>query len=275
MKFGLALGGGGIKGLAHIGLLKCLDRHQLKPSVISGSSMGAIIGALYARGLSGEEIESRIRTMVIHPGEKWKSIFRRRAHLLNWIRVLRPEKGKSGLVTPEGLFQHLFDELLDVSFEDLDIPFVACACDFHSAEEVALKEGELLPALRASIAIPGAFAPIELGGRLLLDGGLVNNVPLSMLEGCDKRIACNVISAPSVKAPTTSEVINGGLTIMVVHMTRKALQEHPADFILNIDTDAINAMDLLKIDEALTLGDAAARENEALLLATLTSSADE
>ncbi len=254
---GLALGGGGVKGLAHIGLLKWLDRNKTRPGTISGTSMGAILGALYASGLSGDEIESRVREHIVSAGEPVKEIYRKRGNLLKWTKVFSFEKARGGMVAADGLFEHLFSELIDIRFEDLEIPFVAVATDFYSGREVVLHSGPLLPAIRASMAVPGVFAPVTIDDQLLVDGGLVNNLPTSHIRNCRIKIASDVIGLTRIENPKPLDVINGGISIMLCHSTRRALEQHPVDLLIKPDTEGIKAFDFPKIEETLKRGEEA------------------
>ncbi|VUD69167.1 putative NTE family protein [Thalassocella blandensis] len=258
VKFGLALGGGGVKGLAHIALLKQLDEWKIKPTLIAGSSMGAILGALYAHGLTGKEIEDRVRMHIIGPNEGVKETFRKSKHLLKWARVFSWEKSRGGLITADGLFEHLFSEIINLDFNDLDIAFKAIATDYHTGQEVVLRSGELLPAVRASMAVPGVFAPVKINTRLLIDGGVINNLPCDQVAGCGgKIIASDVISLPTFRSPSTLQVMSGALNIMIADRTRRLMQEFPPDFIFKPNTEGVDAFDFHKIADVLVQGQAA------------------
>ncbi len=269
-RLGLALGGGAVRGLAHIGLLKILDKHDIKPATISGTSMGAIIGALYASGLTGLEIEQRVREHLIEPGDKLKTIYKKRSKLVKWAKVFGYEKARGGLVKAEGLFTHLFDELIDTQFEQLDVPFTCIATDFHRGIEVALREGELLPAVLASMAVPGFFAPVQVQhegeNRTLVDGGLTNNLPTSHIQDCEIKFASDVMALPKKQDPKTLEVVNGAINIMVVNASRLSLHAHPVDLLIQPHAEGVDAFDFHKIDEVLKRGDEEAALHEAQIL---------
>ncbi|MFT5085244.1 MAG: NTE family protein [Lentisphaeria bacterium] len=282
---GLALGGGGVKGLAHIALLKHLDYLGVKPNVIAGTSMGAIVGALYARGLSGIEIEERVHAHIVSRKETVKEVFKRRKHLLKWAKVFSYEKARGGLFNADGLFEHLFSEIVDVSFEELTTPFTAVATDYHLGTEVALTEGPLLPAVRASMAVPGVFAPVTLNKRLLVDGGLTNNVPCEYAafhhletnrrgsdidvseKNSDKKnakglishllIASDVICLPAHPNPKSIQVMSGSVSIMLKAATRQKLALHPPQFLFSPLTEDIDAFDFHKIRQVLERGEQA------------------
>ncbi|MFL0800935.1 MAG: patatin-like phospholipase family protein [Agarilytica sp.] len=269
-KFGLALGGGGVKGLAHIALLKKLDEMGAKPQAISGTSMGAIIGALYAHGLSGLDIEQRVRSHLFSRRGIVKDTYRRRKHLVKWLKVFKFDKKRGGFITADGLFEHLFSELIACDFSDLEIPFTAVAGDFHSAEEVVLNSGSVLPAVQASMAVPGVFAPINLNNRLLVDGGVVNNVPCShVAQPGQLTIASDVISLSEIETPKATEVVSGAFSIMMRAATEQRFALHPPDFIFRPDTKQIDAFDFHKIATVLARGEeaieASAKKLETLL----------
>lgn len=270
---GLALGGGAVKGLAHIGLLKLIDKHGLTPSHISGTSMGAIIGALYAAGLSGLEIETRVREHLIGSSESPANIYKTGNKLVRWAKIFRYEKGPGGLVTADGLFTHLFSELKGIDFNDLKHTFTCSATNFTSGNEVVLNRGKVLQAVQASMAVPGVFAPIYVNiddvERCLVDGGLVNNVPTSHIQQCNFKIASDVISLSKNEHPKTLEAINGAVNIMVHQATKMALAEYPVDIVHTVDTNGIEAFDFHRMDEALALGDKAASKLEPLLIESL------
>ncbi len=268
--FGLALGGGGVKGLAHIALLKKLDEMGVKPTAISGTSMGAIIGALYAHGLSGLDIEERVRAHLFSRKESLKETYRRRKHLVKWLKVFKFEKGRGGFITADGLFEHLFDELIECDFTELNIPFTAVAADFHSANEVVLNSGQVLPAVQASMAVPGVFAPVMLNSRLLVDGGVVNNVPCSHIaQPGQLTIASDVISLSEVENPKASEVVSGAFSIMMRAATEQRFSQHPPDFVFRPDTKKIDAFDFHKIAKVLERGEEAIKTSSEQLEAVL------
>ena len=158
----LALGGGGVKGLAHIGVLKVLEKEGFKIDAIAGTSAGGIVGALYASGCSLNEIE--------------KIVERQKSH--NFFS--RFSFDGPSLLGVQGLFQILTDSLGDCRFEDLSIPFACTAVDLNNSEEIILAHGNVIDAILATIAIPGIFPPRHLNNYLLVDGGVMDPVPVSL-----------------------------------------------------------------------------------------------
>ena len=193
---GLALGGGGARGLAHILALETIDSSGIKPTAISGTSMGAIIGALYAAGRSGAEIHQGIAEHFVRSGNPVKSIINKAPGFLKWMKAVRLEMKGTGFLKADGFLKYLHEEIGVATFEELEIPLSVVATDFWTGEEVVFSSGPLLPAIGASMAIPGVFTPIVIDGRVLVDGGIVNNVPFDILrDKCTRTVAIDV--APS------------------------------------------------------------------------------
>lgn len=232
-KFGLALGGGGARGLAHALVLEALDEMDCRPGIIAGTSIGAILGALYASGVPGRTIRENIQKNIIPRRE----IFKRRKDLLTMVRTVAFERGPGGLVKPDRFLNLLLASVHKRAFEELHIPLRVIATDFWSGEEVVLETGELLPALKASMAIPGVFAPVSIGDRVLLDGGIVNLVPYEHILGrCDVSIAVNVagIRAPGRhKAPNLWESVLGSIQIMQEATLAERMKRRRADICVN------------------------------------------
>jgi NTE family protein len=176
-RIGVALGGGSARGYAHIGALASLERHGLAPDVLVGTSFGAVVGALYATGRSVEDLRSEASAM-------------RRRDVFPHIADFGLHKG--ALFDGHRL-EGYFDAMLEGrSFSDLRHQLVVVATDIDTGERVLLTEGPLAPALRASAAIPGVFAPARLGGRRLIDGGIGSPVPLDTLSEMDVDVAIGI-----------------------------------------------------------------------------------
>ena len=172
---GLALGGGVARGWAHIGAIRALTEAGIRPDIISGTSIGALVGAAYIAG----ELDTI---------EDWaRSLTKRR--MVSYMDI---RWGGSGLMRGERLAKVLRHYLGDINIEDLDRKFAAVACDLRTGYEVWLQNGPLVPALRASYALPGAFEPILLDGRYMIDGALVNPVPVSTCRALGAHIVIAV-----------------------------------------------------------------------------------
>jgi len=176
-RIGVALGGGSARGYAHIGALASLERHGYAPDIVVGTSFGAVIGALYASGRSPDALHSEAAAM-------------RRRDVFPYIADFGLHKG--ALFDGRRL-EAYFDAMIEGrSFEDLERPLVVVATDVDTGERVLLSRGRLAPALRASASIPGVFAPVVIGGRRLMDGGIGSPVPFDTLRGFDVDLAIGI-----------------------------------------------------------------------------------
>ncbi|MGE5841145.1 MAG: patatin-like phospholipase family protein [Deltaproteobacteria bacterium] len=255
MKIGLALGGGGVRGLAHIPILETLDDLGIKPSIISGTSMGAIIGALYASGMSGKEIRERISRHLILKDDTWRDIIAKKGHLLKWVRAFSAELARGGFINTQGFFEYLFSEIKRRTFEELDVPLLVIAADYWTAEEVVLEADDLLPALQASMAVPGVFAPVSIGGRVLIDGGVVNLVPYDhLLERADFTIGVDVSRVRhrgKNEIPSALESVLGAFNIMQATALAEKMRHRKPDIYVQPEIQDIRMLDFGKTEEVL------------------------
>jgi len=176
-KLGLALGGGAARGWAHIGVLKTLARAGVKPDIIAGTSIGSLVGGIYAAG--------RLQDL-----EDWaRSLTKRRM-----VGLMDFHIGGSGLISGDRLKRLLGSELMDINIEDLPLSYAAIATELGTGHEIWLTHGLLVDAMRASYALPGVFDPVKLGGRWLMDGAMVNPIPVSAARalGADIVVCVNL-----------------------------------------------------------------------------------
>jgi NTE family protein len=209
VRVGVVLSGGGARGLAHVGVIQVLEAQGIKPDIITGTSMGAIIGALYASGRSADEINGIARGMdwsnaLSDASPRHHQPYTFRELEAGMTTDLRMSVTREGIAFPRGVIegQHLeqtLGELFDQNgmamvFEQLPIHFAALAADLETGEQVILNSGALASAVRASMSIPGALAPVERDGRILVDGGIANNMPIDVARamGADFIIAVDV-----------------------------------------------------------------------------------
>jgi NTE family protein len=232
---GIALGAGGANGLAHILMLEALDEMSIRPHCISGSSIGAVIAALYASGKSGKEIREMIGKFIISPGEQIvQELLSNDA--MRWVEFIEIELGHGGLMSSEGFISFLYENIKHDTFEDLEIPLKIVAADLWDRNQVVLESGELLPAIKASMALPGVFHPVLKDDRTLIDGGTVNPVPYDLLAAeCDIVIAIDVIgkrSKPEGTTPSYFEtVFNSAKVMQHAIMAEKRLRKEPDIYI--------------------------------------------
>jgi len=224
-RIGLVLGGGGARGAAHIGVLKELERLRIPVDAIAGTSMGAIVGGLYATGVNAEDLEELVSSLdwnaaLSDTAAREDMSFRRkqdeREFPINFELGLRG----TDLLLPKGVIQgQKLDLLLReltlhashiADFDDFPIPFRAIASDIVAGEAVVMGSGDLTMAIRASMSVPGVFAPARVDGRLLVDGGLIGNLPVDVM----KEMGVDIIIAVDVEFPLyKSEELESVLTI--------------------------------------------------------------
>ncbi|MCB1486085.1 MAG: patatin-like phospholipase family protein [Bauldia sp.] len=244
LRVGLALGGGAAQGFAHILVLEVLDELGLRPSAIAATSMGAVIGAAYAAGMSGAEI----RRHAI-------DVFRSRSKFLGRLWQMRPRQldeiaigiGQYDLERALGIF---LPEGLPDQISDLPIRFKAVATDYYSGDEAVLGDGPLIRAVAASAAVPMLFRPVLVGGRVMVDGNLCNPVPFDVLDDVDFVIASDVVTEPTGGAdriPGSLESLFGATSILIRSLMMQKLKAGPApDVLIRMPTAAFNILDFTK-----------------------------
>lgn len=250
-RIGLALGGGGARGLAHIPLLEVFDELEVRPHRIAGTSIGAIIGGLYASGRSGAEIRDLVGRLTVSENENWLgSLFSE--DIRRWFDFIEVRLGKGGLLSTDAFLTFLGEQLGGNRFEDLIIPLQVVATDFWRHEQVVYSRGDLLPAIKASMAVPGLFPPVEYNDRVLVDGGLVNPVPYELLfDDCDFVIAIDVLGnhAPvRDEGPTYFETSFNSLQIMQEAIVREKLLRRPPDLYLKPALTEVRLLEFYKAD---------------------------
>jgi NTE family protein len=175
-RIGLVLGSGGARGLAHIVALEALDRMGIRPVQIAGASIGAILGAAYASGVTGTELRGHALKAFKNRAEVMTRLFQARAGRL--ADLWKGGLGNPVLVDAGSVLEKFMPRPLPERFEDLSIPLTVIAADFHRLDRVAFSAGPLVPAISASMAIPGLVKPVVFGGRVMVDGGAVDPLPL-------------------------------------------------------------------------------------------------
>ena len=195
---GLALGGGAFRGTAHLGVLKALEEGNLRPSFLSGTSAGAMAAAFYAFGMSPEDIRNIARN-------------------LRWIKVRNFTFSKLGLLSNNEIGKFIEKHLGDVMIEESSIPLAIVAADISTGEKVVFKTGKLSTAIMASTCIPGIFMPIEVKGKMLVDGAIVENVPVKVLKemGAKVRIGVDLGSGGYRQPESLVEVLMNAFSIAI------------------------------------------------------------
>lgn len=251
---GLALGGGGARGLAHLMVLEAFDELGLKPTVIAGTSIGAIFGAAYASGLSATEIRAETKEALTVRFSLLRDLFAARAPRLT--QVWNMFTVRSALLDPAALLGLVLPERVAFDFAELAIPLSVVATDFYHQEPVVLSSGALRPAVAASMALPAIFQPVMHEGRALIDGGLVNPLPFDLLIGkADIVVAVDVSGAPTPVAnrnhPTATEALLASPFIFERTIIREKLKSQQPDIYVAGGTSHFQVLDFLRLDEIL------------------------
>ena len=278
-KIGLTLSGGGAKGLAHIGVLKVMEEAGIRPDYITGTSMGSIIGALYAIGYSPEELEQVVKS------SDWDKLMgdyisRRdlamteKANFEKFVLDLpiKKEKHKSIKFQPQGMhsgfnitmfFSELTERVENIeNFSDFEIPFAAIAADIEHGESVILNKGSLPIAMRASMAIPSVFSPVMINDTLLVDGGLLNNFPVKECRdmGADIIIGIDVQSPFYVQEDLYSVLNIFQQSSKILRKPNNELGISLTDYYIQPDVTQFSVLGFNNADTIIKLGEIAGRK---------------
>lgn len=251
-KIGLALGGGGAKGLAHVPLFEVLDELGVVPHMISGTSIGAILGAMYASGLSGREIRDGIVELSWDDEDRISDVFLKK-NVVKWFEFIELSIKSGGLLKVDKFMSFLSDMIRVTDFEDLQIPLKVVAADFWERKQVVFDSGDLLGAVQASMALPAIFNPVVMDQTVLVDGGTVNPVPFDLLKDeCDVVIGVNVMGKREEGEdliPSYSEAIFNTFQIYQRAILDEKLRNNPPDILIEPDIVDIKVLDFFKADQ--------------------------
>ncbi len=248
---GISLGGGGAKGLAHISILEALDEMGVKVVAISGTSIGAIVGTLYASGLSGREIREAVDSLLTMPRsfqEAWAA-----KRTFGWLEFFSLDLKRSHLFHVDPLVSEVQALLSVEQIEDLNIPMKIVAADFWNRTEVVLESGPIIPALRASFCLPGIFKPVTIGETVLVDGGCVNPVPFDLIrDQCDIVIAVDVLGkrVPNGSVlPNFAEALFNTFQIAEKSIAVQKMNSHPPDIYIEPNIDNVKVLEFQKASQ--------------------------
>jgi NTE family protein len=275
-RIALALGGGGARGLAHIGIFKAFEEESIPIDVIAGTSIGALVGAAFATGISSQELDEMVSRFLESPTfqdsalksirevqeskhltltQKIQAFFKNRVILAQ--AMFRP-----GILHADD-FQAMIDYFLpDIKIEELKIPFLAVATDLISGLPVVLSEGPLRKAVMASCAVPGAVPPVKDDDRLLSDGGIVSLVPTAIVRERGGEFVVAVPVGGEIKAhdemKSAMDVYVRATDIMAFHLEQEKLKQ--ADVVIRPKVGDLHWTDFLRARDLITEGETAARE---------------
>jgi NTE family protein len=227
-RIGLALGAGGAKGLAHIVALEAFDQAGIRPVAITGSSMGAIIGAAYAAGYSARALRDHTIKRLRDRADVMSRLFQARVGSIT--DIFSGQFGQALQLDAEALLSEFWPASMPDRFADLRLPFTAITTDYYQRNERVISSGKLSTAVAASLAIPGLIRPVLLEGRLHIDGAASNPLPFDhMSEPCDVIIAVDVVGGPDstdpTRQPSTIEAALGASQIMQLAITEAKLNQ--------------------------------------------------
>jgi NTE family protein len=231
--FALALGAGGARGLAHIAIVEALDEMGVRPTMIAGSSIGAVIGAGYAAGLSGRTMRRHLIKLAHDRAEVLRRVMAARA--VAWSEILGAGFGNPLVVDAARFYDAFLGEMLPADFAALQIPFLAVTTDLHAREAVIFTEGALKTAVSASMAVPGLVRPVEFEGRVLVDGGAVDPLPFGCLRGkADVIVAVDVSGGPGERTsvPDPWEALFSTISVMSHTIVSHKLREGAPDLVV-------------------------------------------
>jgi NTE family protein len=267
VRVGLALSGGGAKGLAHIGVLKVLEEAQIPVHLLAGTSMGGIVAALYAAGRSASEIEEI-------------------AHATRLLDVLQRDRSGLGLIGQDKMANRMRKALGgDLTFDQLKLPLALVATDLETGDEVIIQEGSVVEAVMATTAVPVIFPPVEWRGRLLADGGLLNQVPFDVVRkmGANRTVAVYTLrdlsgrpgdtAAGSKRGTETAiqllirrsrwgpmiDVAERSQCIMTRQQVERLVRQSPPDVMIEVTLNGVGLLDMGQVDVCVKAGEEAAR----------------
>lgn len=257
-KVGLVLGGGGARGLAHIGVLKVLEDNNIPIHMISGTSIGAVIGALYSSEPNAKKLEKE-------------------ALETNWNDLFDYTISRSGLIKGKRIEEFLENKLNNIKFNQLKIPLYITAFDIDNAQEIIFSKGEVSKAVRSSISIPGIFIPVENGGRTLVDGGVIDPLPIEILKKkkADIIIVVNVDSAkekPAIEGiaidkkgkkvlPNLFKILQKSSFMLSSKVCNSQLTEQGADWVISPNLSKISSLDFSRPKKIIRRGEREAKKS--------------
>lgn len=247
----LALSGGGAAGIGHVPVLEALDEIGVRPEAISGTSIGAVVGACYAGGMTGKEIRSRVAALLDDPLATARRFWKNASFRLGSIALS---------IDPEATIRTVLPDHLPERIEDLDIPLTIVATDYHGREARRFETGPLREALAASIALPVLFRPVQIDGLVLIDGGVTENLPVRCLPPSDVCLAVDVASEPpsdSEEIPGPAELLAGSLRIMMRALVTESVNGRDGIFVVEPDSRGFGALEFQRWEEILEAGEEA------------------
>ncbi|MPZ37052.1 MAG: patatin-like phospholipase family protein [Rhizobiales bacterium] len=269
----IALGGGGARGIAHITVLEVLDDLGVRPTAIAGTSVGAMIGAAYAAGMSGREIRRHVITLAHDRSEVLRRLMAARAG--SFASLFSGGFGSATQVDGEKFCEHFLPAMIPKDFGDLKIPLKVIASDLYRREQVVLSSGSLRCAVAASMALPTLVRPIAIGDRMLVDGGATNPLPFDQLRGCaDVIVAVDISGEPNDGRgdfPSPWEAILATILVMGQAIITEKLKHGAPDLIIRPKVGLFRTLDFFQASAILRVCEPSKTEIRQRLTALLES----
>lgn len=250
-KIGLALSAGGARGLSHIVILEAFNELGITPHLIAGSSIGAVIGAGYASGMTTEHMKDSVREIILRKNAKSKELFKG-FDMVKLLNLVDLTVNSGGLIKGEKFINFIEQKITKKKFEKLDIPLKIIATEYWNKEEIIFDSGDLLPAIKASYSLPALFTPVKIKNGLYLDGGLVNPLPYDiLLNECDIVIGIDVLAKNSTNgsnAPSSLDTLFSSFQIMQNSILKEKLKTHAPDIFITTDIKDVRLFEFNKAE---------------------------
>ncbi len=266
---GLALGSGGAAGLAHIRMIEVFEELDVRPAALSGTSIGAIIGALYAAGMDAEgmrELFEEFGGSALDPFSNDDDLD------IGLTDLLKIDFDDGSVFDPDGFFELVGEHIDARDFGDLDIPLKVVATNYWDGETVVLEEGDLFEALKASMAVPGLFAPVKRDDKLLIDGGTSNPLPWDQVADHDIVVAIDVTGSRNPdedESPDLADLLFKTFEIMQQSLIAQARRADPPDIYIKPELSGIRLLYFDRVDEILDKAESGAEELREKLIEAL------
>ncbi len=249
-KIGISLGAGGARGLAHIIILEAFEELNIKPHIISGSSIGAIIGAAYASGLTTKEIKKSVAELVLSKNFKFREFYKK-YDVFKIIDILDVSMSTTGFFKGDKFLSFYKEKIKTYKFSNLEIPIKIVATEYWEKKEYLFTSGNLIDAVHASYALPTLFTPLKLGDGLFMDGGMVNPLPYDViLDDCDYVIGVDVSSKKGInkkEIPNALDSLFASFQIMQNSILTQKLKSSKPNLLLELDIEDVRMFEFNKV----------------------------
>jgi NTE family protein len=268
--FAVALGGGGARGIAHIAILEAFDELGVKPRAVTGTSIGAIVGAAYASGIEAKSLRAHVLTVMRNRSDVMARLLKARVGRFTDL-VLRG-LGNPMLLDAEIFLDLFWPDAMAERFEDLAIPFQVVATDFGDRCEAVFSAGLLAPAVAGSMAIPGLIKPVETQGRVLIDGGAVNPLPYDLLFGAAEIVVAVDVTfggARERRSPAPFHAMFGAAQIMQGAIIAQKLKARAPDLLVRPTVEQFRVLDFFRAAQILRAAEPSKEDTKRKLAALL------